>query len=83
MLYNIGRGRSLRFSWPQRPDSHGRSHVLLEVKQVRRRKKKQVRVGKEPPSYATSLIRAIGIRLVAEWVRELVVSWLANHDQFL
>ncbi|GAB3900043.1 hypothetical protein ACFQ1S_09915 [Kibdelosporangium lantanae] len=50
---------------------------------MRRRKKKQVSAGEEPPSYATSLIRAIGIRLVAEWVRELVVSWLANHDQFL
>lgn len=50
---------------------------------MRRRKKKEVREGEEPPEYATSLIRAIGIRLVAEWVRELVISWLANHNQFL
>ncbi|GAA2696890.1 MULTISPECIES: hypothetical protein [Actinosynnema] len=27
-----------------------------------------------------SLIRMIGIRLVAEWLKDLVVTWLGNHD---
>lgn len=48
------------------------------------RKKKEIQRGqRETPRYTSSLIRAIGIRLVAEWIKKLVVSWLANHDQFL
>ncbi len=32
---------------------------------------------------AASLIRAIGIRLAAEWIKELVEYCLGHHDPFL
>jgi len=30
-----------------------------------------------------SLIRAIGIRLVAEWIKDLIAFWFRNHNHFL
>jgi hypothetical protein len=49
------------------------------------KRSKRSKKSSAPPwdEQAASLIRAIGTKLAAEWIKDLVDEWLGNRDRFL